>query len=61
MRKLVLQVSCVALALLLSLGILGMRPKDAETFTAKPNIVLSPLPCAAPPGLPSWYCIWHIP
>jgi N-acetylglucosamine-6-sulfatase len=39
MRKLVLQVSCVALALLLSLGILGMRPKDVEALTAKPNIV----------------------
>src|SRR5215211_7825540 len=39
MRKLVLQVSCVALALLLSLGILGMRPKDAQALTAKPNIV----------------------
>ena len=39
MRKLVLQVSCVALALLLSLGILGMRPKDVEVLTAKPNIV----------------------
>ena len=39
MRKLVLQESCVALALLLSLGILGMRPKDVEALTAKPNIV----------------------
>jgi hypothetical protein len=39
MRKLVLQVSCVALALLLSLGILGRMPKDVEALTAKPNIV----------------------
>ena len=29
----------MALALLLSLGILGMRPKDVEALTAKPNIV----------------------
>jgi N-acetylglucosamine-6-sulfatase len=39
MRKIVPSVACVALALLLSLGILGMLPKDIEALTAKPNIV----------------------
>src|SRR5918994_4665910 len=39
MRKLILSVACVALAVLLSLGILVNMPKDAEALTAKPNIV----------------------
>lgn len=39
MRKIVPSVACVALALLLSLGILGILPKDIEALTAKPNIV----------------------
>ena len=39
MRKIVLSVACVALAVLLSLGILGMLPKDVEALTTKPNIV----------------------
>jgi N-acetylglucosamine-6-sulfatase len=39
MRKIVLSVACVALAVLLSLGILGNMPKDVEALTAKPNIV----------------------
>ena len=37
MRKLVLQVSCGPS--FAALGILGMRPKDVEALTAKPNIV----------------------
>ena len=39
MRKIVLSVACVALAVLLSLGILSSMPKDVEALTAKPNIV----------------------
>jgi len=39
MRKIVLSMTCVALAVLLSLGILGMLPKDVEALSAKPNIV----------------------
>ena len=39
MRKIILSVACVALAVLLSLGILGSIPGDAEALTTKPNIV----------------------
>jgi N-acetylglucosamine-6-sulfatase len=39
MRKIVLSVACVALAVLLSFGILVNMPKDVEALTAKPNIV----------------------
>src|ERR671918_513676 len=39
MRKSVLQVACVALALLLSFGVLGTLPEDVKALTAKPNIV----------------------
>jgi N-acetylglucosamine-6-sulfatase len=39
MRKIVLPVAWVALVVLLSWGVFGSVPKDAETLTAKPNIV----------------------
>src|ERR671912_167296 len=39
MRKIVLSVACVALAVVLSVGISGSMPKDVEALTTKPNIV----------------------
>jgi len=40
MKKIVLSVACVALAVLLSLGLSGSMPtQDVEALTAKPNIV----------------------
>src|SRR5215211_2411412 len=39
MKKIVLSMTCVALAVLLSLGVSGSMPKDVEALTAKPNIV----------------------
>src|SRR5215216_2431833 len=39
MRKIVLPLASVALVVLLSLGLTGSMPGDAEALTAKPNIV----------------------
>jgi N-acetylglucosamine-6-sulfatase len=39
MRKIVLPLALVALVLLLTLGLSGSKPRDAEALTAKPNIV----------------------
>src|SRR5215213_101402 len=39
MRKIVLPLAWVALVVLLSLGVSGCKPRDAQTLTAKPNIV----------------------
>jgi N-acetylglucosamine-6-sulfatase len=39
LRKIVLPIACVAFAVLLALGLSGSMPKDAETLSAKPNII----------------------
>jgi N-acetylglucosamine-6-sulfatase len=39
MRKIAVPLACVALVVLLTLGLSGSKPRDAEALTTKPNIV----------------------